>query len=168
MNEAHLELSALRCPRCSGQLVLRILADERGPNVLLTLDSACIACGVSPWMAADQRTVVFTPGASIGGAEALPAEAASDAVSRLAAAQGRIDTLLRRTSALENSLAAAQRNLSRATADERRSRGEVEAELRQDLSRLEGALAEARNQVRKVEDATRGEVSPGRRAIEME
>src|SRR5579859_4094009 len=65
MQEAHLELTILRCPRCAGQLVLRVLAEERGRSVLLTLDSACIACGVSPWAAPDQRTMLFTPGASI-------------------------------------------------------------------------------------------------------
>src|SRR5579862_5670424 len=63
--EAHLELETLRCPRCAGQLVMRVLADERGRSLFLTLDSACIACGVSPWESPDQRSIVFTPGASI-------------------------------------------------------------------------------------------------------
>jgi hypothetical protein len=48
---------------------------------------------VSPWLSPDQRSLVFTPGASIG--EGLD-PAAEDADSRLASAQGRIDTLLRR------------------------------------------------------------------------
>ena len=174
MVEAQLELQDLRCPRCAGQLVLRVLADERGRSVLLTLDSACIACGVSPWVEADQRTLVFTPGATIGEALAgvVPgislAEADTDTDSRLAAAQSRIDTLLRRVESLEHTLGAAQRNLARAAADERRRRGDVEVELRDEISRLEGALAEARTEVRKAEEATRGEVHAGKRAIEIE
>jgi hypothetical protein len=55
VREAFLDLMNLRCPRCAGQLVLRVLADERGRGVHLTLDSACIACGVSPWAESDQR-----------------------------------------------------------------------------------------------------------------
>ncbi len=164
MVETHLELEALRCPRCAGQLVLRVLADERGRSVLLTLDTACVACGVSPWLSPDQRSLVFTPGASVG--EGLD-PAAEDADARLAAALGRIDTLLRRCQSLENSLAAAQRNLARAEVDERR-RGDVETDLRGEISRLEGELAEARAEVRKAEEATRGEIAPGRRPIEVE
>src|SRR5437762_5437213 len=86
VQEAHLELTSLRCPRCAGQLVLRVLAEERGRSVSLTLDSACIACGVSPWAAPDQRSVVFTPGAPIGD----PAAPIPDAEERVAAAQARI------------------------------------------------------------------------------
>ena len=163
--ETHLELEALRCPRCAGQLVLRVLADERGRSVLLTLDTACVACGVSPWLSPDQRSLVFTPGASIGEGLDLAAE---DADARLAAALDRIDTLLRRCESLENSLAAAQRNLARAEVDERRRRGDVETDLRGEISRLEGEFAEARAEVRKAEEATRGEIAPGKRPIEVE
>ncbi len=164
MQEAHLELTSLRCPRCAGQLVLRVLAEERGRSVLLTLDSACIACGVSPWEAPDQRSMVFTPGASIG--EALggvpPAPLAPDAETRLAAAQARISSLLRRCESLENSLGAAQRNLQRSR------QSDVETALREEISHLEGELAEARAQVRRSEEATRGEVGGGKRPIEVE
>lgn len=151
MQEAHLELSTVRCPRCAGQLVLRVTAEERGRTVMLTLDSACIACGVSPWSEPDERSVVFTPGVSIEGDHAM-----------LAAAQSRIDALLRRCESLENSLAAAQRNLARAR------QSDVEAALREEISHLEGQLAEARAEVRRSEEATRGEISPGKRPIEVE
>jgi multidrug resistance efflux pump len=104
--------------------------------------------------------VVFTPGAPI---EQEPGE---EARARLAAAQTRIDTLLRRVDALEASLAGAHRNLERA--EQRHRSGEQEAGLRTEISRLEGALAEARAEVRKAEEATRGNVSPGKRPIEME
>lgn len=164
MQEAHLELTSLRCPRCSGQLVLRVLAEGRGRSVLMTLDSACIACGVSPWASPDQRTVMFTPGASIGDAEAgVPSAApAPDAEARLAAAQARIDTLLRRCQSLENSLAATLRNIQRT------KQGDVEAGLRDEISHLEGQLAEARAEVRRSEEMTRGEVGGGKRPIEVE
>src|SRR5205823_11312622 len=59
MAEAHLELTRIRCPRCAGQIVLRVLGEERGGAVELTLDSACVVCGTSPWGGADQRTLVF-------------------------------------------------------------------------------------------------------------
>ncbi len=164
MQEAHLDLTGLRCPRCAGQLVLRVLAEERGRSVLLTLDSACIACGVSPWAAPDQRSVVFTPGASV--AESLggvpDAPLAQDAEARLAAAQARIDSLLRRCAGLEESLAASQRNLARAR------ESDAEKGLREEISRLEGQLADARAEVRRSEEATRGEVSAGTRPIEVE
>src|ERR1700757_3361824 len=65
MQEALLDLTSLRCPRCAGQLVIRVTSDERGRSVLITLDTACIACGVSPWSESDERRVVFTPGAAI-------------------------------------------------------------------------------------------------------
>jgi len=165
VQEAHLELTGLRCPRCAGQLVLRALAEERGRSVLLTLDSACIACGVSPWAAPDQRTVVFTPGASIAEAPgAVPAIAspAQDAEARLAAAQARIENLMRRCASLENSLAGVQRN------QERARQGDVEVGLREEISHLEGQLAEARAEVRRSEEATRGEVGGGKRPIEVE
>jgi len=153
MREAHIELSGLRCPRCAGDLVLRVLADERGRSVLLTLDTACASCGTSPWESPDQRTVLFTPGAGIDPA---------DAASALAAAQGRIDQLLRRIQSLEAGLGSAQRNLERARA------GDQTQGLREEISRLEGQLAEARAEVRRAEEATRGEVSAGKRPIEVE
>ncbi len=164
VQEAHLELTSLRCPRCAGQLVLRVLAEERGRSALLSLDSACIACGVSPWAAPDQRSIVFTPGASIG--EALggvpQAALAQDADTRLAAAQARIDSLLRRCESLEHSLAASQRNLQRV------KQSDVELALRAEISHLEGELAAARAEVRRSEEATRGEVGGGKRPIEVE
>ena len=164
VQEAHLELTSLRCPRCAGQLVLRVLAEERGRSALLSLDSACIACGVSPWEAPDQRSIVFTPGASIG--EALggvpQAGLAQDAETRLAAAQARIDSLLRRCASLEHSLAASQRNLQRV------KQSDVELALRAEISHLEGELAAARAEVRRSEEATRGEVGGGKRPIEIE
>jgi predicted nucleic acid-binding Zn-ribbon protein len=119
---------------------------------------------VSPWAAPDQRSVVFTPGASIaesmGGMPDAPL--AQDAETRLAAAQARIDSLLRRCSTLEESLAAAQRNLTRAR------QSDVEKGLREDITRLEGQLADARAEVRRSEEATRGEVGAGKRPIEVE
>jgi hypothetical protein len=133
MQEAHVELTSLRCPRCAGQLVLRVLAEERGRNVLLTLDTACVACGVSPWAAPDQRAVTFTPGAStaeaLGGVPEAPL---------------------------------AQRNLGFARSSE------LEQGLRDEISRLEGLLADARAEVRRSEEATRGEVGAGKRPIEVE
>ena len=162
MQEAHLELTSLRCPRCAGQLVLRVLAEERGPSALLSLDSACIACGVSPWDAPDLRTVVFTPGASIGEEQGGVPPAAQDADSKLAAAQARIDSLLRRCESLEHSLAASQRNLQRV------KQSDVELALRAEISHLEGELAAARAEVRRSEEATRGEVGGGKRPIEVE
>lgn len=162
MQEAHLELTSLRCPRCAGQLVLRVLAEERGRSALLTLDSACVACGVSPWAAPDQRTVVFTPGASIGDVGVPQGAPAQDLEARLAAAQARIDSLLRRGQSLEHSLAAAQRNLQRV------KQSDLEAGLREEISHLEGELAAARAEVRRSEEATRGETGPGKRPIEIE
>jgi hypothetical protein len=165
VQETHLELTGVRCPRCAGQLVLRVLAEERGPSVLLNLDSACVACGVSPWAAPDQRTILFTPGASIAEASGgVPEKAppAEDAEARLSSARARIDGLLRRSESLEHSLAAAQRNLQRVR------QSDVEKGLREELSRLEGQLAEARAEVRRSEEATRGEVGAGKRLIEVE
>ena len=137
---------------------MRVLAEERGRSVSLTLDSACIACGVSPWAAPDQRSVVFTPGASITD----PAAPIPDAEERVAAAQARVDGLLRRCQTLENSLAATQRNLQRAKATD------TEQALREEISHLEGELAQARAEVRRSEEATRGEVGAGKRPIEVE
>jgi hypothetical protein len=153
MREAHIDLTSVRCPRCAGEIVLRVMADERGHSVLLTLDTACIACGTTPWDLPDQRTVLFTPGAGIE---------PSDAASALAAAQGRIEALLRRVHSLEGGLASAHRNLERAKASD------MEVALRDEVSRLEGQLAEARAEVRRAEEATRGEVSAGKRPIEVE
>jgi hypothetical protein len=155
--EAHLELHGLRCPRCGGDMVLRVLGDERGKSVVLTLDSACVACGVPPWREPDERTVVFTPGAPLAQAPGDEAEA------RLAAAQSRIEGLLRRCELLQNNLGAARRNTERAG-----RRSDLESELRSEISRLEGALAEARAEVRKAEEATKGDVKPGKRPIEIE
>jgi len=126
MAEAHLELTQIRCPRCAGQIVLRVSGEERGRAVEMTLDTACVVCGTSPWGGADQRTVVFTPGAAAGG------------------------------------------ELPRETAEERRRRGEREQSLREEIARLEGALAEARVELRRADEATRGTVEPGKRPIEIE
>jgi len=78
------------------------------------------------------------------------------------AAQARIDTLLRRCESLEHSLAAAHRNLVRTR------QSDVEAGLREEISHLEGQLAEARAEVRRAEEATRGQVASGKRPIEIE
>ena len=174
MHESHLELSSLRCPRCAGQVVLRVLADERGRGVQLTLDSACVACGVSPWPESDQRTVIFTPGASIAAALAgvepsgALAEAGEDLGIRLSAAQSRIDSLLRRGESLERDLAMARGSVQGAAVAERRRIADHEGSLRAEISRLEGLLAEARAEVRRAEEATRAELTPGHRAIELE
>lgn len=175
MSEVFLELTSLRCPRCASELVLRVLGEERGRSVQLTLDTACVACGTSPWASPDQRTVVFTPGASIAAAlagvelgESPLAQTGNDVFVRLEAAQARIDSLLRRCTQLEGDLANARRNLSRTGVDEKRRHQEAEDELRAELSRLEGLLAQARAEVRRSEEATRGEVREGKRAIELE
>lgn len=165
MMEAQLELRTVRCPRCAGDLVLRINADEAGGAVRLEFDTACVSCGISPWAESDQRMLVFRPGAAIG--DAL-AGAASDYAAQLASAQGRVDALLGRVHDLEVDLQSARRSVSRAGADERLRKQELEGELRGEISRLEGALAEARAEVRRAEEATRGEITPGKRAIEME
>ena len=138
---------------------MRVLAEERGRSALLSLDSACIACGVSPWAAPDQRTVVFTPGAP---AEGDPRAEGATEPGPLGAAQARIDSLLRRCESLEHSLAASQRNLPRV------KQGDLEAGLREEISHLEGELAAARAEVRRSEEATRGETGAGKRPIELE
>ena len=161
MQETHFELTSLRCPRCAGQLVLRVLAEEQGRSALLTIDSACVACGVSPWEASDQHRMVFTPGASIEGAlEGAPL--VEDAEAKLSTARARIDSLLRRCQSLEQGLAASQRNLQRV------KQSDVEAGLREQISHLEGELAAARAEVRRSEEATRGETGGGKRLIEVE
>jgi hypothetical protein len=166
------------------------------------LDSACIACGVSPWAESDQRTVIFTPGASIATALAGPEEPASPATGgarraehvteepaspatggarraehvtagedvgvRLAAAQSRIDSLLRREEALERDLSASRSQVQGAAVAERRRIADHEGMLRAEISRVEGLLAEARAEVRRAEEATRADLTPGRRAIELE
>lgn len=165
MVEAQLELRTVRCPRCAGDLVLRINAEEAGGAVRLEFDTACVSCGISPWAESDQRLLVFRPGAAIGD---VLAGAASDYAAQLAAAQGRVDALLARVHDLEIDLDVARRDVSRAGADSRRRKEELEGELHAEISRLEGALAEARAEVRRAEEATHGVVSPGLRAIELE
>jgi len=160
MQEAYLELANLRCPNCAGDLVLRVLGEERGSSVQLTLDTACASCGTSPFREPDQRMVVFTPGALL--------QTSTDAALRLEAAQARIESLQRRCAQLEAGLQAAQHNLGRAGAEERRKQQQGEGLLRGEISRLEGALAEARAEVRRADEATHGEVREGKRAIELE
>jgi outer membrane murein-binding lipoprotein Lpp len=165
MTEVQLELVKIRCPRCAGELVLRIEASEERGAVHLALDTACIACGVSPWMESDERLVVFRPGAPLG---AALSGAASDYAAELSSAQTRVSGLLHKVEDLEKDLELARRNVSRASADERRRKQELEGDLRSEISRLEGALAEARAEVRRADEATRGQVTPGKRAIEIE
>jgi|GEM_PF-1548720 len=175
MQEAYLELANLRCPNCAGDLVLRVLGEERGRSVQLTLDTACASCGTSPFREPDQRMVVFTPGAPLSAALAGVAlgespllQTSTDAAVRLEAAQARIESLQRRCAQLEAGLQAAQHNLGRAGAEERRKQQQGEGLLRGEISRLEGALAEARAEVRRADEATHGEVREGKRAIELE
>jgi chromosome segregation ATPase len=98
--------------------------------------------------------MVFTPGGAPASGE--------EAEVRLAAAQARIETLARRCRVLEDALAATERNAARA------QHSELESQLRGEISRLEGSLAQARAEARKVEAATRGDVQPGKRPIEIE
>jgi outer membrane murein-binding lipoprotein Lpp len=169
MTEVQLDLRLLRCPRCAGDLVVRIQADETSESLRLVVDSACASCGVSPWDDSDQRTMLFRPGAPIGaGLGATVAGAADDYVAELSQAGTRIDGLLHRVNELERDLDQARRSVGRASSDERRRKQDLEQELRQEISRLEGALAEARREVRRAEEATRGAVSPGLRAIELD
>lgn len=165
MTEVQLELVRIRCPRCASELVLRIQANETAGAVQLTLDTACISCGVSPWLESDERIVVFRPGAPIG---AALSGAAADYAAELSSAQTRVDGLLHKVGGLEKDLEQARRSVSRASADERRRKLELEADLRGEITRLEGALAEARAEVRRAEEATHGTVTPGKRAIEIE
>ena len=58
--------------------------------------------------------------------------------------------------------------LLRETAEERRRRGEREQSLSDEITRLEGALADARIELRRAEEAIRGAVEPGKRPIEMD
>jgi hypothetical protein len=164
MIEAQLDLRRFRCPRCAGDLVLRISADERDDGLQLVIDSACASCGVSPWNDSDERSMFFRPGAPIG---AALSGAAADYVAELSLATSRIDGLVHRVRELESALDQARRSVSRASADERKKKQELEGELRGEISRLESALAEARAEVRRAEEATRGVVSPGKRAIEL-
>lgn len=109
--------------------------------------------------------MVFTPGASIEGdrrAEESAERGPLEGEAKLAAAQARIDSLLRRCQSLEHSLAASQRNLQRV------QQSDVEAALREEISHLEGELAAARAEVRRSEEATRGETGAGKRPIELE
>jgi hypothetical protein len=152
--EAHLDLSSVKCPRCAGQLVVRVAMEEKQGAVALTVDTACIACGVAPWDDSDARHLVFHPG--------KPEE--DDAEARLATAQARVEALVRRCRMLEVAATEAQREARRA---EDRTGGE-ESSLRGEISRLEGQLAEARAEVRRAEEATRGEVREGKRPIEIE
>jgi RNase P subunit RPR2 len=165
MTEVLLELHRVRCPRCAGELVLRVTADERAGAVHLALDTACASCGVSPWNESDERVMVFRPGSPIGVAIS---DAAADYAAVIAAAQGRVDALLQKVGDLERDLEQARRSVNRASAEERRRKQELESELRSEISRLEGSLAEARAEVRKADEATRGAISPGKRAIELE
>ncbi len=173
MTETQIELRKTRCPRCAGEMVLQISAEEQGGEpgagpggaVRLTLDTACISCGVAPWAESDQRLLVFRPGAPIGSALS---GAAQDYAAELAGAQGRVDALLRRCQELEHEVQSARQSVNRATADERRRKGELEQDLRGEISRLEGALADARAEVRRAEEATKGAFVPGKRAIEIE
>ena len=103
VNETQIELSKIRCPRCAGELVLRIGADEEAGAVRLVLDTACISCGVAPWADSDQRLLVFRPGAPIG---AALSGAAADYAAEMAAAQARVDALLRRCDELEREVEA--------------------------------------------------------------
>lgn len=163
MAELHFDLAHIRCPRCAGELVVRVGIEETGEEVRLTIDSACVACGVAPWPESDERLLVFRPG-SLTGAPPPGEELAP----RLAAAQARIDQLQRRVEGLDHDLQASRRDLSRALDDGRRRQGDVVTTLRGEISRLEGALADARAEVRRAEEATRGSVEAGKRAIEIE
>ncbi len=58
--------------------------------------------------------------------------------------------------------------MNRATVEEKRRKGELEQDLRGEISRLEGALADARAEVRRAEEATRGVSAPGKRPIEID
>jgi hypothetical protein len=179
VTETQIDLSQIRCPRCASELVLRICADESAGAVQLSIDTACVSCGVAPWAESDQRLLVFRPGAPIG---AALSGAASDYAAELAAAQGRVDALVGRCEALEREVAAArsaapgvdERDLMRSPgvainpALDPRRRKELEQELRGEIARLELALSSARAEVRRADEATRSAVSPGQRAIELD
>lgn len=165
VNETQVELNKIRCPRCAGELVLRIVAEEEAGAVRLVLDTACISCGVAPWADSDQRLLVFRPGAPIG---AALSGAASDYAAEMAAAQARVDALLRRCDELEREVQSARQNVTRVSTVEQRRKGELEQELRGEISRLEGSLADARAEVRRADEATRGSFAPGIRPIELD
>ncbi len=165
MTELHFELRKTRCPRCAGELVLRVNITEPHADVRLVVDSACVSCGVTPWEDSDERLLVFRPGSATGGAGGGSAE---ELAGRLAAAQARSEQLLRRIEGLDNDLEAARRQVARAEEDRRRRQSEVVVSLRADISRLEGELAAARVELRRSDEATHGEVRPGKRAIEID
>ena len=167
MPEAHVDLRQHRCPRCAGELVLRVEVDEAGRDVRVTVDTACASCGASPWGESDERLLVFRPG-SPGAGGASGASAADDATARLASAHARIEQLLRRNEGLDHDLEASRRDLARAEERGRGRQSDVITALKADVSRLEGELAEARARMRKDEEATRGPVESGRRPIEIE
>jgi hypothetical protein len=161
--ELHFDLKATRCPRCAGDLVLRVEVDERGAEVQLSVDTACTACGDAPWPESDERLLLFRPGQP----RAEPASG-EEPDARLLAAQARIEQLVRAREGLARDLEAARRDARRAADDARRRQPEQLLALRAELSRLEGELADARAQLRRGEEATRGSVQPGKRAIEIE
>ena len=164
MSEVHVDLRQHRCPRCAGDLVLRLDVDEAGRDVRLTVDTACASCGQSPWADSDERLLIFRPGSA-----GVPAGGTADELAaKLAAAYARVEQLVRRTEGLEGDLEAARRDLSRADERGRGRQSDAVAALRGDVSRLEGELAEARARMRKDEEATRGPVAPGLRPIEIE
>jgi hypothetical protein len=163
--ELHFELRRTRCPRCSGEIVLRVTADESAADVRLLVDSACVACGVGPWPVSDERLLVFRPGRNTGGASGGTAE---ELAARLAVAQARIEQQQRRIEGLERDLEASRRDITRAETAVRGRQSDVVTQLRADISRLEGELAAARAEVRKNEEATRGEVQAGKRAIDLD
>jgi len=178
VTETQIDLRQIRCSRCAGELVLRIAADEERGAVRLAVDTACVSCGVAPWAESDQRLLVFRPGAPIG---AALSGAAADYTAEMAAAQGRVDALLRRCEELEREVATARNPAPSVVASdparipptanlslEQRRRKELEQDLRSEISRLEGALADARAEVRRAEEATHGAVSEGKRPIELE
>jgi hypothetical protein len=137
VTEVQLDLRLLRCPRCAGDLVVRIQADESPDSLRLLIDSACASCGVSPWHDSDERTMLFRPGDPMEAPMEAPVRAAqareaADSAAELSRAAVRVDGLLSR------------------------------------VNELERELEQARREVRRGEEATRGAVSPGLRAIELD
>lgn len=163
MREQFVELKRSRCPRCSGEMVLRLEVDEADLDVRLVIDTACVACGSSPWPDSDERLLVFRPG-SPGAARNTPEELAA----KLASAQARIEQLLRRVEGLDHDLDAARRDVDRAQDLARGRASDATAALRSEVARLEGELAQARAQMRRDEEATHGDVQSGKRPIEIE
>ena len=164
MSEVHVDLRQHRCPRCAGDLVLRLEVDEAGRDVRVTVDTACSSCGQSPWADSDERLLIFRPGSA-----GVPSGGSADELAaKLASAYARVEQLVRRSEGLEGDLEAARRDLTRADERGRGRQSDVVTALRGDVSRLEGELAEARARMRKDEEATRGPISPGKRPIEIE